>query len=261
MRAIWSGSLSFGLVNIPVKLYSGSQEGSGIDLTMLHKTDLSPIRYARICRADGKEIAYEDIVKGYEYQIGDYVVLTDEDFQKANIKKTKTIDIIEFTDQGEIDVRFFDKPYYLEPDRGAAKPYALLREALQRSGKVAVAKFVLRNREHLAAIKPLGAVLVLEQMRFTNEIRSSEGLNLPGKVATDKKEIDMALALINQLTEPFVAEDYHDTYVEELEQVIEAKAKGKKPATKGPAPSETEVKDLMKVLKASLEQERAKAGK
>lgn len=263
MRAIWTGSLSFGLVNIPVRLYSGSDEGSGINLTMLHKTDLSPIRYARFCRLDGKEIPFQDIVKGYEYQKGDYVVLTDEDFEKANVRKTKTIDIAEFTEEKAIDSRFFEKPYFLEPDRGAGKPYGLLREALKRSGKVAIARFVLRNREHLAAIKPVGNALILNQMRFTNELRQPEGLNFPEGADASKREVDMALALIDQLTEPFVPEDYHDTYVEELEKSIQAKAKGKKPAPASQAPENTQVKDLMAMLKASLEQEqkRTKAGK
>lgn len=260
MRAIWTGSLGFGLVNIPVKLYSGSQSNSGLDLTMLHAKDLSPIRYARICRADGKEIAYEDIVKGYEYQKGDYVVLTDEDYAKANVRKTKTIDIVEFTMAADIDVRYFEKPYYLEPDKGAGKAYALLREALKKSGKVAIAKFVIRNREHLAAIMPVGNALVLNQMRFTNELRTPDGLQFPDATAkSDKKEIDMALNLIDHLTEPFVPEDYHDTYIEELEKVIDAKAKGKKPPTSGKAPVSTRSKDLMAMLKASLETEKAKS--
>jgi DNA end-binding protein Ku len=153
MRAIWSGALSFGLVNIPVKLYSATA-GMGLDLTMLHKKDISPIRYARICRADGKEIPYEDIVKGYEYQKGDYVILTDEDFKKASVEKTKAIEIESFVKESEIDPIYFEKPYYLEPEKGAQKAYALLRESLKKSKKIGLAKFVLRNREHLAAIRP-----------------------------------------------------------------------------------------------------------
>jgi DNA end-binding protein Ku len=262
MRAIWTGSLSFGLVNIPVKLYSGAESGPGIDLTMLHSKDLSPIRYAKICRQDGKEVPYEDIVKGYEYQKGDFVVLTDEDFEKANAKKTKTIDIVEFTDQDEIDIRYFEKPYYLEPTKGAEKPYALLREALAKSKKVAIAKFVLRNREHIASLKPVGKALVLDQMRFPAEIREPSGLKLPEEVDIQGQEIKMALALIEQLTKHFIPEDFHDTYTEELERVIEAKAKGKQPAaSKAEAPTNTEVKDLMAMLKASLEKEQAKSKK
>lgn len=257
MRAIWSGSLSFGLVNIPVKLYSGSESRAGIELNMLHKKDLSPIRYARICREDGQEVPFDEIVKGYEYQKGDYVVLTDEDFAEANVKRTKSVEIVEFVHEEEIDTRYFEKPYYLEPDRGADKPYALLREALKKSKKVAVAKFVLRNREHLAVVKPLGKVIVLNQMRFPSDIREPAGLKLPEESATDQ-EIKMALALIDQLTQPFIAEDFHDTYTEEIEKLIEAKVKGKKPAPAGKAPEDTKVKDLMATLKASLEAEQAK---
>jgi DNA end-binding protein Ku len=259
MRALWTGSLSFGLINIPVRLYSGSESRGGIDLDMLHKTDHERIRYARICRADGKEVPWEDIVKGYEYAKGDYVILTDDDFKKANVRKSKTIDITEFSDEDEIDVRYFDKPYYLEPDKNAQKPYALLREALKRSKKVAIAKFVLRNREHLALVKPVGAALVLEQMRFANEVRPPSELKLPDKISATDKEIDMALALIKHLTEPFAPEDFHDTYTEELEDIIAAKAKGKKPPKQGKEPQPTQVKDLMGMLKASLEAEKSKS--
>jgi DNA end-binding protein Ku len=258
MRAIWTGSLSFGLVNIPVRIYSGSEPGSGLDLTMLHAKDLSPIRYARVCRQDGQEVPYEDIVKGYEYRSGDYVVLSEQDFQKASARKTKAIDIIEFTSEDQIDVRYYEKPYYLEPAKGAEKPYVLLHKALVKSSKVAVASFVMRGRQHLAAIKPVGLALVLNQLRFPSEIRSTSDLSLPHVERTDKKEIDMALALIDHLTLPFIAEDFHDTYTEELEKVIAAKAKGKKPPQGEPAPATTNVKDLMATLKASLERERDK---
>jgi DNA end-binding protein Ku len=258
MRAIWSGSLSFGLVNIPVKLYSATGENK-LELDMLHKKDLSPIRYARICRADGKEIAYEDIVKGYEYRPGDYVVLTDEDFKKANVEKTKAIEIQEFSKESEIDTIYFEKPYYLEPEKGAEKAYALLRESLKKSKKVGIAKFVLRNRERLAAIKPSGNVLVLEQMRFNQEIRDPKELNLPDSKKAGNKEIDIALALIEQLTEAFDPTVFKDTYTDELKKVIEAKAKGKPIKAKGKEPTPTEVSDLMAVLKKSLEKEKAKA--
>lgn len=254
MRALWTGSISFGLINIPIRLYSGSESRGGIELNMLHKTDLSPIRFARICKKDGKEVAFKDIVKGYEYSEGDYVVISEEDFQKVNPEKTNTIDIQQFVDEDEIDVRYFEKPYYLEPSKGADKPYALLREALKKSGRVALAKFVLRNKEHLAAIKPVGKALVLNQMRFTNEIREPGELKLPDAKQADGKEVSMALKLIDQLTEPFIAEDYHDTYTEELERIIEAKAKGKKPAKPGKEPVRAQSKDLMAALKASLEE-------
>jgi len=259
MRAIWTGALSFGLVNIPVRLYSATEEHA-LDLDMLHKDDLSPIRYARVCRADGKEIPYDDIVKGYEYHKGDYIILADEDFKRANARKTKTIDIVDFSKADEIDSVFYEKPYFLEPDKGAGKPYALLREAIKKSKKVGVARFVLRNREHLAVVKPFGNVLVLNQMRFFSELRKPEGLDLPAKSTAAKgKELDMALALIDQLTGPFKPEEYKDTYTAELKAVIAEKAKGKKPRKKGKEPQPTEVTDLMAMLRKSLEKEKQRA--
>lgn len=253
MRAIWTGSVSFGLINVPVKLFSGS-ESSSLDLKMLHEKDLSPIRYAKICRQDGKEIPFDEIVKGYEYQKGDYIVLTDEDFKAAAPKQGKTIEIAEFVDEDEIDIRYYEKPYYLEPDRGADKQYALLREALRKSKKVAVAKYVLRNREHLAVIKTVGPALVMNQMRFPQEVRQPSGLNLPDAKQANKKELDLALALVDQLTTSFIPEDFHDEYTAELEHRIQQKIKGKKPKKAESAPQPTGVTDLMSALKASLEQ-------
>lgn len=253
MRALWTGSISFGLINIPVRLYSGSDSRDGIDFTMLHKQDLSPIRYAKVCRKDGKEIAYEDVVKGYEYQDGDFVVLDEADFKQADAKKTTTIEIQLFAHAAEIDIRYYDKPYYLEPAKGAEKPYALLRRALMDSKKIAVAKFVMRGREHLAAIVPVERALVLEQMRFTNEIKRPVGLKLPTDKEVAKSEIEMALKLINQLSAPFIPEDYHDTYTEELEEIIDEKVKGKPIKSHGKAPAATHSRDLMATLKASLE--------
>lgn len=255
MRAIWTGALSFGLINIPIRLYSATATEEKLDFDMLHKKDLSPIRYARVCRADGKEIPYDEIVKGYEYQEGDYVVLTDEDFKKASPRKTKTIDILDFAKENEIDTIYYEKPYFLEPDKGAEKAYALLREALKKSKKVGVANFVLRNREHLAVIKPYGKAILLNQLRFKDELRKPEGLNLPDTAQAKNKEIDMALSLIKHLSEPFKPEEYKDTYKNELKKVIEAKAKGKKFKPKEKEPEATEVVDLVAMLKASLKKQ------
>jgi DNA end-binding protein Ku len=260
MRAIWTGALSFGLVNIPVKLYSATA-GTELSFNLLHKKDLSPIRYARICRADGKEVPYEDIVKGYEYQKGDYVILTDEDFKKVSARKTKTIDILDFAKESEIDTIYFEKPYYLEPDKGAEKAYTLLREALKKSKKVGIANFVLRNKEHLAAIKPFEDAIVVNQLRFKDEIKPITELNLPkAKAAAKGKEIEIALALIDHLTDHFKPDSYKDTYKKELEKVIQAKAKGKPIKIKEEKePEPTEVADIMRLLKESLERERVRA--
>lgn len=255
MRPIWSGTISFGLINIPVKLYSAIDE-KGPDFDLLHKKDLSPIRYARICRSDGKEIPWEEIVKGYEYEEGDYVVLADEDFKKADLKKTKSIEVSEFVGEESIDSSYFEKPYYLEPDKSAAKAYALLREALKKSGKVGVAKFVLRARERLGIIKPHEEMLVLNQMRFANELRSEKELDLPKANLISQKDIDLALLFINQLTTSFDPGKYKDEYRHELEEVIEEKIKGKKPKARGKAPEPSDVKDLMSLLKKSLEREK-----
>jgi DNA end-binding protein Ku len=252
MRSIWSGSIGFGLVNIPVKLFSASQSHEGLDLDMLHKEDHSPIRYARICREDGEEVPYEDIVKGYEYRKGDYVVLTQEDLKKADAKKTKTIEIKQFADESEIDSRYYEKPYYLEPDKGADRAYALLRDALAKTDKVALAKYAMRARDNMGVIKPIGKALVLNQMRFPADLRNPADLRFPDQKA-GKEELEMAMALIKQLDKPFIPEDWHDTYTEELEEMIEEKAKGQKPKAHAKAPADTKVKDLMSTLKASLE--------
>lgn len=252
MRSIWSGSISFGLVNIPIRMYSASHPREGLDLDMLHKEDHSPIRYARICRKDGEEVPWDDIVKGYEYRDGDYVELTKKDFEQADVKKTKTIDIHQFVDTPEIDVRYFEKPYYLEPDKGADRAYALLREALEKSGKLAVATYVFHEREHLAALLPVGNAIVMNQLRFQTDLREPADLKFPSSKDLKKSELDMALNLIKEQTKPFIAEDFHDTYTEELQEIIAEKVKGHTPKKHGKAPQKTESKDLMSALKASL---------
>lgn len=255
MRAIWSGAISFGLILIPVRLYTAVEEG-GLDLDMLRKQDLCPISYARVCRTTGEEVPYEDIVKGYQYKKGDYVVLEDEDFKRASVRKTQTIDIIEFVDQQEIDAKLLAKPFYLEPTKQARKAYALLREALKKTAKVAVGRFVLRNREHLVILKPEEDLIILEQRRFADEIKKPAGLDLPASDEASDREVDIAIKLIDQLTEPFRPEEFHDTYREELKRVIDEKAKGKPPAAVEERPLPTEVPDLMARLRESLEQAR-----
>jgi DNA end-binding protein Ku len=258
MRAIWSGALNFGLINIPIKLYSASEERE-LSFHYLHKADLSPVRFAKVCKQEEKEIPYEDIVKGYEYQAGEYVIMTDDDFKKANVQRTKMIEILDFVDEKEVDSMYFEKPYFLEPDKLAGKPYALLREALKRSKKIGIAKFVLRSKEHLAAVKPQGKVLLLNQMKFQEELRTPEKLSLPGAEKLNPRELEMALRLIDQLTTGFKPEEYKDTYTEELKEIIAEKAKGKRPKARGKEPQPTKVEDLMSMLKASLEKERKRS--
>jgi DNA end-binding protein Ku len=258
MKSIWSGTLSFGLVHLPVNLYSATVQKK-LSFNYLRKKDLCPIKYVKVCKFTGEEVPYGDIVRGYQYQKGDYVVLQDEDFKRASVEKSETIEIIEFVQANEIDEIYLEKPYYLEPQKQAQKAYVLLRDALKKSKKVGVARFMLRTREHLAIIKPEDDLLVLNQMRFHDEIRDPSGLNIPKTAKYSKKEIDMALQLIDQLTDTFKPTDFHDTYSEELQKVIEAKSKGKlKRFKKGKVPTPTAVPDLMSKLRESLEQARKK---
>jgi DNA end-binding protein Ku len=255
MRPIWNGSISFGLVNIPVRMFSGSSPREGIDLDMLHKADHAPIRYARMCRKDGEEVPWDDIVKGYEFRDGDYIVLTKKELESIDAKKRQTIDIQQFVEEADIDIRYFEKPYYLEVVKGGDKAYALLRGALQKSGKLALATFVLHEREHIAVIKPVGRALVLNQLRYPTDLREPGELHFPTDKDVSEKESEMALKLIRQETKPFIPEDFHDTYTEELEEMIKGKTKGKKPAkTVKVKPKETSAKDLMSALKASLKE-------
>ena len=257
MRSIWTGAISFGLINIPVRLYTAVKE-TRPDLDMLHKQDLSPIRYARVCKADGEEIPFKDIVKGYEYQKGDYVVLEDEDFKRANVRKTQTIDILDFVSAEEIDPKLLEKPYYLEPIKEARKAYMLLAQGLQKTHKIGIGKFVLRTREHLVALKPEGDMLILDQMRFSDEIVSPESLNIPHDEKVSTKELDLAIKLIDQLTTTFHPEEYKDTYSQELMTIIEDKAKGITPQPVGERPIPTEIPDLMAKLRESLAEAKKK---
>lgn len=252
MRSIWKGALSFGLINIPINVYSASEENA-LSFDMLHKKDLSPIRYARICKLDGKEIPYNEIVKGYEFEKGEYVVVDEQDFEAANAKKTKTIDIQCFVDMSEIDSIYFSKPYYLEPDKKAQKAYQLLKEALKKSKKVAIANFVFRNKEHIGAVIAYEDILILHQLRYATELRSYESLDVSKSEKFTKQEMEMALKLVDQLSVRFDIKKYKDTYTEELVAAIEDKVRGKKPAKKTKEPQYTSSRDLMHQLKQSLE--------
>lgn len=251
-RAIWKGSISFGLVNIPIQMYTGSQEKE-ISFVMLHKKDLSEIRYARVCKAEEKEIPWEEIVKGYEYEKGNYVVMTDQDFEKVNLKKTKTIEILHFIQEEEVDTAYYVKPYFLEPDKNAGDAYSLLREALTKSKKVGLAKYVLRNREHIAVIKVHEDMIILNELRYQNELLTVEDLKIPPVVKSNAKQVDVAIQLIDQLTVPFEPQEYKDTFTEEVKKMIKNKSKGRAVHPKKEASRPTKIHDIMSLLQASLE--------
>ncbi|ACM18708.1 DNA-binding Ku protein [Geotalea daltonii FRC-32] len=258
MKAIWTGSISFGLVNIPVKLFSGSESNS-LDLNLLHKTDLHPINYIKVCKAENREVPMSEIVKGYQHASGEYIVLTEQDFEIASVEKTHLIDILDFVDEQEIDSRYFERPYYLEPDKTGAKPYALLREALKKSGKVGIASYVLRNRGSIGIVKPLEDVLVLNQMRYQEEVRSHAELKLPQGENLRQQEIDLALMLIDQYSTRFDPAKYKDSYMDDLKRIIEEKAQGIQPQPQGKRPQPSNVVDMMALLKKSLEEKKRKA--
>lgn len=253
MHPIWSGVLSFGLINIPIKVYSGTA-GTNIEFNLLHKKDYSPIRYAKVCRKDGKELTQDDIVKGYEYRDGDFVVLTNEDLKTVNLDRSQAIDVLDFVKEEEIDTIYFEKPYYLEPDKGAGKAYAILREALKKSKKVGVAKFVIHSREHLGIIKPHEKIIVLEQIRYDDQLAAWEKLNIPKIENPRAKELSMATSFIDHLTEHFDPEEYKDTFHEKLMKLIKQKLKGHKiQIAKIDDVTPTKSTDLMLMLKESLE--------
>lgn len=253
MHAMWKGSISFGLVNIPVKMHSATREHE-LKFSMLHKKDLSQIRYAYMCKVEEKEIPYDEIVKGYEYEPGEWVVFDKEDFQKANLEKSQSIDIAQFVNEDEIDSIYFAKPYYLMPEKNAVKVYRLLCEALKKSKKVGVAKYVFHNKEYLGIIKAHDGVLVLNQLRFDQEVVKPEAVEATKKEAFNEQELTFAMKLIDQLTSKFVPSKYISTYVEELKEMIEMKAKGRKIHPKGQEPRPSKVQDIMTLLKASLEE-------
>jgi len=256
MRAIWSGSIGFGLVNIPVKLFSATQ-ASALDLDMLDKHGHANIRYARINASTGKEVPWANIVKGYKYD-DEYVVLTPEDFEKVSPKKSKMIDINEFIDAEKIDTTYYDTPYYLEPTKGGEKAYVLLREALKQSGKVAIGEYILRTKENLCLLKPQEDMILLLKIRFPEEIREYKDLNIPKDITVKPAELKMATALISQLTpKKFSLDKYKDTYDEELMKIIEAKAKGKRVTAPKFKIVHNKTKDLMAQLKASLDKKPA----
>jgi DNA end-binding protein Ku len=259
-RAIWKGSISFGLVNIPIALYPATRREE-FKFRLLRKSDLSPVNYKRVAEKDGKEVPWDQIVKGYEYEKGKYVVLKEEDFQRVDIEATQTVDIQDFVELDEIDPIFFYKPYYLEPQKGGDKAYALLRDALKDSKKVGIAKVVIKTREYLAGVKPEDGALVLELMHFADELADASKLHIPKKVEVGKREMTMAKSLVDSMSSKWNPEKYKDDYREALMEVIEEKVDaGGKEIEEKPrkAPKPTKVIDLVSVLQKSLEETGAK---
>ena len=255
MRPLWTGALTFGLVNIPVRLHSAVQAKERISFRLLHKKDLSPIRYERVCQKEGEAVDWKDIVKGYEYSKGKFVVLTDEDFKAAAIESSKTIEIMDFVAADEIDPRYFETPYYLIPAKGGEKAYALLREAIKRTGMVGIGKITMRsNSLHLAGVKSVGQALVLEIMRFADELVTESDFTFPTDAGVRPQELQMAEQLVGNLSQPFDPSKYTDDYHANLMKIIRAKMKGKKIEVPEPVePESTQVVDLMTRLQESLE--------
>ncbi len=253
-RSIWKGSIAFGLVNIPVELYSAVRDHRP-KFRLLHAKDEAPVRYERVCQTEGKPVAWDDLVKGYEYAKGQFVVLTKDDFKTAAVEKTRTVDILDFVDPGEVDERYFETPYYLRPGKGADRAYALLREAIRESGRIGIAKIILRDAQHLAAVEAIGDGLVLTMMRFADELADLGDFRFPHKAEIRPGELKMARQLIDNLVSKWDPEKYTDEYKENLMRVINAKLKGRAPKLieEEHGPKQAEVVDLMARLRASLE--------
>ena len=253
-RSIWKGSIAFGLVNIPIELYSAVRDHRP-RFRLLHAKDESPVQYERVCQREGKPVAWEDLVKGYEYAKGHFVVVTKDDFKTAALEKTKTIDILDFVDRKQIDERYFETPYYLQPAKGADRAYALLREAIREAGRIGIAKIILRDAQHLAALEAIGDALVLTMMRFAEDLANLSEFRFPPATEIRPAELKMARQLIDNLASDWHPDKYTDEYTENLMRVIKAKLKGKRPHLEAPdtGPKRAEVVDLMARLRASLE--------
>ena len=258
-RAIWTGSVSFGLVNIPVQLHVAVRDHRP-RFRMLHATDRSPVNFQRVCARDGHPVAWADLVKGYEYSKGQFVVVTKEDFQAAALEKTHRVDIMDFVVATEIDDRFFETPYYVVPAKAGAHAYALLREAMRSTNRTGIAKLILRDVQHLAALEVIDDALVLTLLRFADELVDAGQFSLPSEKGLAKAELEMAKALVQNLATEWAPEKYTDEYRENLMRVIQAKAKGKKIKLDAPAePHQAEVVDLMERLRRSLAAKRPEA--
>ena len=260
-RALWKGAISFGLVHIPVDLYTAVQEHD-LDLSMLDRRDFSPVGYKRYNKKNGKDVDWDDIVKGYEYEDGEYVVLSDEDLKHANVEATGTIDIQAFVDAADVPLTYYEHPYYLAPSKGGAKVYALLRETLRRAGKIGIATVVIRTKQHLCALVCMDDKIVLNTLRFETEIRDSEDLKLPPvslkSAGISDKELKMALSLVEGMAEEWDPSQYHDTYKEDVMALIKKKIKAGQtktlttPEPERKAPRSSNVVDLVALLQDSL---------
>ena len=257
-RPLWKGAISFGLVSIPVELHTAVRDHRP-HFRMLHATDKSPVRFERVCIREGEPVAWQDLVKGYEVEKGHFVVLTKDDFKAAAVEKTQTVDIIDFVKAEEIDDRFFEVPYYLTPSKGGDHAYVLLREALKESGRVGIARFVLRDKQHLAAVEVIDKALVLSVMRFEDELVNTSDLNFPAKTEIRKQELEMAKSLVESLAAEWDPEKYTDQYRENLMKIIKGKTKGKKVTLESGEPKRpAEVVDLMERLRQSLAHTKAR---
>jgi DNA end-binding protein Ku len=264
-RAIWKGAINFGLVSIPVALYS-AETNSSVDFDLLDKRDFSRVRYRRVNEKTGREVPWDEIVKGYEYEKGEYVALTDEDFVKANVEASQSIDILDFVDGAEISPEYFDKPYYLVPLKAGRRAYALLREVMNRTGKVGIARVVIRTRQHLAALLGSGDVLILNLLRFAHELRDSSSLDVPDAKAGagSNQELKMAEQLVETLSGKWRPEKYRDEYHQDLLEMIDKKIKSGKAKSIEPVQSERRPKqrgkviDIMHLLRQSVEESQKK---
>jgi DNA end-binding protein Ku len=257
-RGLWKGAISFGLVNVPVELYSAKKRATELDMTMLDKRDLAPVGYKRVNKSTGKEVPWDDVVKGYEYKDDKYVVLSTEDFRRANPEAAKTVDIQAFVELSAIAPQFFDTPYYLKPGKRGEKAYALLRETMKKAGKAGIATVVIRTKQYLAAVVPEDEVLVLNTLRFADELKDPSELEIPSAKVTSK-ELDMAMRLVNDMADEWKPRQYKDTFREDLMKRIQAKVKAgeteeiTEPEKERRPEKGGEVIDLMSLLKKSVE--------
>ena len=258
-RGLWKGAISFGLVNVPVELHSAKKRAAELDMTMLDKRDLAPVGYKRVNKSTGKEVAWGDVVKGYEYKDDKYVVLSDEDFRRANPEAAKTVDILAFVELSEIQPQYFDTPYYLKPEKRGEKAYALLRDTLEKAGKAGIASVVIRTKQYLAALVAQDELLVLNTLRYADELKDPAELEIP-KAKVTAKELDMAMRLVDDMADEWHPDKYKDTYKDDLLKRIKEKVKAgeteeiTEPEKEARKEKGADVIDLMSLLRKSVEQ-------